>query len=274
MDDHECTSPIAIRDFPEDCWPGPKRALPNPRLRLPTALSGGVTELEGDTLDLRLPSNFHELSPREQFLERRGLFSRLMRFYQQDKELRRPDLAAMKRMNRDGSSFNFEGLGPVPGVEETDVFVYRSEALVVGLHRQVQRGIAYVPYQGETVASSVVISGGYTDDVDKGNLIEYTGQGGNDYRGDKRQLEDQTLQIGNKALITSCKLGTPVRVIRGRDKRNSQIKEYSYGGLFQVTNQKREAGRDGHKVYKFTLREIEPSEGYEETERDNMGRSQ
>lgn len=265
MDDEECTSPVAIRDFPEDCWPAPK-TTPNPRPRLPMAPSEGVTKLEGDTeLDLRLPNNFHELSPREQFLERRGLFSRLRMFYQQDKDnkLKRPDLAAMKHMNRDGSSFNFEGLGPVPGVEETDVFVYRSEALVVGLHRQVQRGIAYVSHQGDTVASSVVISGGYTDDVDKGNVIEYTGQGGNDYRGDKRQLEDQTLQIGNKALLTSHKLRTPVRVIRGRDKRNSQIKEYSYGGLFRVTDARHVRGRDGHKVYKFTLQAIEPPEAEE-----------
>jgi putative restriction endonuclease len=47
-----------------------------------------------------------------------------------------------------------------------------------GVHRQLQAGIAGSATEG---ADSIVVSGGYEDD-DFGDLIIYSGQGGNDQR--------------------------------------------------------------------------------------------
>lgn len=41
------------------------------------------------------------------------------------------------------------------------------------------------------IATAIVMSGCYEDDVDKLDELIYTGQGGNDLRGDRRQYRDQ-----------------------------------------------------------------------------------
>src|SRR2546421_525817 len=70
-------------------------------------------------------------------------------------------------------------------------------------------------------AESVVISGGYEDDEDHGDLIIYTGHGGKDPN-TGRQIADQSLDApGNAALVTSSLTGVPVRVIRGRNRDSS-----------------------------------------------------
>ena len=84
----------------------------------------------------------------------------------------------------------------------------------------------------------MVILGGYTNNVDQVDLIEYTVKGS-----DARNWKH--------ALITSCWLKTLVCVIWTR-----LFKEYSYGGLFEVIDYKDEAEKDGHKVYKFALKKI------------------
>ncbi len=61
-----------------------------------------------------------------------------------------------------------------------------------------QGRIAWVEALGEKVACSVVILGGYWDDDDHGETIKYTGQGGNDYKDNKQQLEDQKPKKGTK----------------------------------------------------------------------------
>ena len=68
-------------------------------------------------------------------------------------------------------------------------------------------------------ADSLVISGGYKDDIDQENVIVYTGQGGQD-KTTTAHVKDQTLQLGNAALVVSQLHGLPVRVIRGADTKN------------------------------------------------------
>ena len=53
-------------------------------------------------------------------------------------------------------------------------------------------------------ACSIVLSGGYEDDIDDLNYILYTGQGGQDKPGGK-QVADQEYVRGNKALVLSSK---------------------------------------------------------------------
>lgn len=45
-----------------------------------------------------------------------------------------------------------------------------------------------------------MLSGQYEDDVDNSDEIVYTGQGGNDLLGNKRQIKDQVMHLGNLAL--------------------------------------------------------------------------
>ena len=44
------------------------------------------------------------------------------------------------------------------------------------MHREIQAGIA--GYADGAPAESIVLSGGYPDDIDQGDVIVYTGQGG------------------------------------------------------------------------------------------------
>lgn len=57
-------------------------------------------------------------------------------------------------------------------------------------------------YKGYTfpLALAIVLSGQYEDDVDNSEEVVYTGQGGNDLLGNKRQVKDQEMIRGNLAL--------------------------------------------------------------------------
>jgi hypothetical protein len=61
--------------------------------------------------------------------------------------------------------------------------------------------------------SSIVLSGGYADDEDFGDVIIYTGEGGRD-QNTRRQIADQQFIKGNKALAENHLNGIPIRVHR------------------------------------------------------------
>src|SRR6266568_459950 len=69
-----------------------------------------------------------------------------------------------------------------------------------GIHRPLQAGISGSGREG---ADSIVVSGGYEDDRDFGDVIVYTGHGGNDPETGK-QIADQELTVGNLALAKSA----------------------------------------------------------------------
>jgi len=68
-------------------------------------------------------------------------------------------------MNISSNSFKYEGVGAIPGVEVGDKFVYRVEMYVVGLHRVLEAGISCVHVGNVPIASSVVFSGKYRDNL-------------------------------------------------------------------------------------------------------------
>ncbi|GLJ26396.1 hypothetical protein SUGI_0508910 [Cryptomeria japonica] len=168
-------------------------------------------------------------------------------------------------------------VGEVPGLEVGDQFHYRIELCIVGLHRQIQAGIDFLKQKNVQVATSIVASGGYEDDLDGGDMLIYTGQGGNNYCGDKRQTEDQKLERGNLALKNSIDLKIPVRVIRGIKQKhsgNEGHKEswknkvsvlYTYDGLYDVEKYWSDRGASGYSVFKFLLRRQlgQPKLGFE-----------
>jgi [histone H3]-lysine9 N-trimethyltransferase EHMT len=111
-------------------------------------------------------------------------------------------------------------VGDIPGVLVGDAFYYHAEICVVGLHTAPQAGIGYIPGRlldvGQSIATSIVSSGGYLDDEDTGDVIVYTGSGGRQ-RNRVNHSADQTLECGNLALHNSYQYGVEVCVIRCHD---------------------------------------------------------
>lgn len=68
-------------------------------------------------------------------------------------------------------------IGEVQGVVSGELFESRRELYDQGVHRALQAGIVGKGGEG---AESIVLSGGYVDDRDDGDVIIYTGEGGRD----------------------------------------------------------------------------------------------
>lgn len=157
-------------------------------------------------------------------------------------------------------------VGAIPGINVGDLFLYRMELLVVGLHCQTQAGIDYLPASmspnREPIATSVIVSGGYEDDVDDGDVIVYTGHGGQDSK-HSRQVAHQKLEQGNLALERSMRYGVEVRVIRGMKYEGSvsaSNKVYVYDGLYRIVDCWFELGKSGFGVFKYKLVRIDGQE--------------
>ena len=145
---------------------------------------------------------------------------------------------------------NVRVFGEVAGIAHGAVYSTRSELHAAGVHLPLQAGISGSKDDG---ADSIVVSGGYKDDADFGNVIIYTGHGGRDKNG--KHIADQPMTKGNLALARSQLEGLPVRVIRGADKNNLYAPKtgYRYDGLFRVESHWQVYGVGGFKVWQFRL---------------------
>lgn len=176
----------------------------------------------------------------------------------------RSDLKASATMRSRGLWLNRDKriVGAIPGICIGDVFLYRMELCVVGLHGQPQAGIDYLPgsmsSNGEPIATSVIVSGGYEDDVDEGDVIIYSGHGGQDKN--SRQVFHQKLEGGNLAMERSMHYGIEVRVIRGvryEGTSSTSGKVYVYDGLYRIIECWFDVGKSGFGVFKFKLWRID-----------------
>ncbi|XP_028805671.1 histone-lysine N-methyltransferase, H3 lysine-9 specific SUVH6-like [Neltuma alba] len=191
----------------------------------------------------------------------------------QAKVRKRVDSDAAKILRYEGKYVNAgkQIFGPVPGVEVGDEFDYRVELNIVGLHRQTQAGIDFAKINGEHLATSIVASGGYHDELDNSGVLIYSGQGGN-VMCSKKQPEDQKLERGNLALKNSSKKKNPVRVIRGAFFEDGNRRRFVYDGLYEVEAYWQEMGPHGKMVFKFQLRRIpnQPELPWIELKKSNM----
>ncbi|GJX66511.1 histone-lysine N-methyltransferase family member SUVH9-like protein [Tanacetum coccineum] len=147
-------------------------------------------------------------------------------------------------------------VGAIPGVHVGGFFFFRMELCVVGMHGQAQAGIDYLTSSqssnGESIATSMIVLGGYEDDEDVGNVIVYTGHGGQDKH--LRQVVHQKLEGGNLAMERSMHYGIEVRVIRGfKYERSASGKVYVYDGLYKIVEAWFDIGKSGFGVFKFKL---------------------
>ncbi|KAL5811614.1 hypothetical protein ACOSQ3_026564 [Xanthoceras sorbifolium] len=171
---------------------------------------------------------------------------------------RRPDLKAGAILMNKGIRTNAKKrIGLIPGVEVGDIFFFRIEMCLVGLHSQSMAGIDYmglkISQEEEPLAVSIVSSGGYEDNIEDADVLIYSGQGGNIYRKDK-DVTDQKLERGNLALDKSAHRANEVRVIRGvKDVSTPSGKIYVYDGLYKIQESWLEKGKSGVNVYKYKL---------------------
>ncbi|WP_266203809.1 YDG/SRA domain-containing protein [Pontibacter kalidii] len=145
--------------------------------------------------------------------------------------------------------------GHIPNVYEGDVFESRLILSHNKVHRPTQAGISGSQKEG---ADSIVLSGGYEDDQDLGDVIIYTGHGGRDHNS-KKQITDQTLSDKNLALALNCQNGLPVRVIRGANHKSKFSPEYGYryDGLYKVVKYWKKKGKSGFNVWLFRLEKVD-----------------
>uniref|UniRef100_A0AAR2KM13 E3 ubiquitin-protein ligase UHRF n=1 Tax=Pygocentrus nattereri TaxID=42514 RepID=A0AAR2KM13_PYGNA len=163
--------------------------------------------------------------------------------------------------------------GPVPGVPVGTLWKFRVQVSESGVHRPHVAGIHGRSNDG---AYSLVLAGGYEDDVDDGNEFTYTGSGGRDLSGNKRTAEqscDQKLTNMNRALALNCnapvnekdgaeardwKAGKPVRVVRSsKGRKHSRYCPEDgnrYDGIYKVVKYWPEKGKSGFLVWRYLLK--------------------
>ena len=139
--------------------------------------------------------------------------------------------------------------GNIENIDVGQIFENREMLSKARIHGPTMAGIWGRESEG---ACSIVLSGGYEDDIDELDYIFYTGQGGQDIPGGK-QVADQEFVRGNKALMLSCKYSLPVRVTRGYQIKNGPTKGYRYDGLYYVNKFERVKGKSGYYICRFHL---------------------
>ncbi|XP_009795312.1 histone-lysine N-methyltransferase, H3 lysine-9 specific SUVH1 [Nicotiana sylvestris] len=170
---------------------------------------------------------------------------------------RRPDLKASNMLMTKGVRTNqTKRIGNAPGIEVGDIFFFRMELCLVGLHAPTMAGIDYMSVKltmdEEPLAVSIVSSGGYDDDGGDGDVLIYTGQGGVQRK--DGQVFDQKLERGNLALEKSVHRANEVRVIRGvKDVAYPTGKIYIYDGLYKIQESWAEKNKVGCNVFKYKL---------------------
>ena len=160
--------------------------------------------------------------------------------------------------------------GEIAGIPVGTPFRDRRELAAAGVHRPLQAGISGSGYEG---ADSIVVSGGYEDDEDYGDVLIYTGHGGNDPT-TRKQIADQTLTVGNLGLARCCADGLPVRVVRGvgGNPAYSPAAGYRYDGLYFVESYWQVEGRAGFRIWRYRLIK-EPGVGVQALASPEMGES-
>ncbi|WP_019557616.1 YDG/SRA domain-containing protein [Thiomicrorhabdus arctica] len=137
--------------------------------------------------------------------------------------------------------------GGIDGVKEGDIFQNKKDLKDRGVHHDMYKGIAGLQDEG---AYSVVLAGEYTD-LDNGNEIIYTGEGGKPGK-DGFVTEDQMFNSGNKALAKNKNEGLPVRVSRKVDGDH-----FVYAGLYRVDDYWQNITSLGKAFWQYRLIKLE-----------------
>ena len=141
--------------------------------------------------------------------------------------------------------------GSIQGARVGEIFVNRRALHDTNIHRGLMRRIA-------PGGASIILSGGYVDDIDEGNLIIYTGEGGRDANSGK-QVADQSFTGGNLALANNCRDGSPIRVTRGHKLASPYAPKYGYryDGLYIIDSYAQKPGLNIFLIWRYRLIRLE-----------------
>ena len=147
-------------------------------------------------------------------------------------------------------------VGVVPGIEIGDIFYFRMELCIIGLHAASMAGIDYMTAKfgedDDSVAICIVAAGVYENDDDATDTLVYSGSGGNNKNNE--EMHEQKLERGNLALETSLSRKNVIRVVRGyKDPGCSTGKVYIYDGLYKINESWKERTKAGINCFKYKL---------------------
>lgn len=168
---------------------------------------------------------------------------------------------------------NPKSYGSIPNIPIGTWFPSRMASSLASIHAPTVAGISG---DAKTGCFSVCVSGIYDENDDQGDSLIYTGSGGRDLRGSLAkpknlrtapQSSDQSFDHPlNHSLVTSCKTGKPIRVLRGfrgyiaaagsgKKQCYSPPAGYVYCGLMKVKRYWLETGKtkEGWKVCRYEL---------------------
>lgn len=137
--------------------------------------------------------------------------------------------------------------GPIHGIPIGAAFRTRIDLYTARVHRDIQRGICGGTDRKQG-AESVVLSGGYEDDLDLGQIVYFTGIGRRDKQ--NRIAADQEFTNLNQSLAVNVDSGQPVRLTRYVHG------QYEYAGLFTVEDAFFRTGATGFLICQYRLRAL------------------
>ncbi|XP_030455127.1 uncharacterized protein LOC115676370 [Syzygium oleosum] len=244
-----------IRNYLEESTPNSSKSL---RI-VPKSDIGRASPSFSELRNANFTSNDRHDLARERVIATLRLYRDICQEFSREKSkagkesacIRRIDFHAAKEVKKRGGYVHgaMQFIGDVPGVKVGDKFYYRMELAVVGLHRPPQSGIDYMGRHPNILATSVVASWDYTDNLSTPDELVYLGQGG--MPGHNKKAEDQKLTRGNLALANSMKRNKPVRVIR-RDRDHT----FTYDGLYTVAKYQKLRRANRQMVFQFMMKRI------------------
>ena len=142
--------------------------------------------------------------------------------------------------------------GAIYGIPVGARFRNRRSLYDAKIHRDIRRGICGGP-ENKRGAESVVVSGGYEDDLDLGQIVYYTGIGKRDASG--RLTADQEFKGLNRSLAINAQTAQPIRLIR------AVAGEFEYSGLYIAEDAFLRPGASGFQICQYRLRTLQPADG-------------
>lgn len=146
--------------------------------------------------------------------------------------------------------------GSIHGVPVGAWFRNRTELYAARVHRDIQRGICGGTDRKQG-AESVVLSGGYEDDLDFGQIVYFTGIGRRDKQ--NRLVAHQDFTNLNQSLALNVDTGQPIRLSRRVQG------QYEYAGLYAVEDAFLGTGAAGFLICQYRLRALAPDNESVET---------
>ena len=138
--------------------------------------------------------------------------------------------------------------GAVHGIPIGASFRNRRSLYDAKIHRDIRRGICGGTDKNRG-AESAVVSGGYEDDLDLGQIVYYTGAGKRDGKG--RLIADQEFSGLNRSLAVNAQTAQPIRLIR------AVAGEFEYSGLYLVEDAFLRPGASGFQICQYRLRSMQ-----------------